>query len=970
MAKCPYCGNELERCDEKRYYCAQCNKYFNVKPASPVQPTTKQKPDTAEPQVNTVAQSESTQNVNSELELLKTRLAVLEAEKQQNRNTKTPIKAKVSGAFTNFASSKAFAWIKKHWIILVASALALIVFITLMTCLVGIRGVYVNVNDPNDFYSFTATGYTGYSEEFGETYVEEGTWKTSGGKITFTVKDEDFGKFSADFQYSVKDGYKTLFIGEVGDDKENMKQYKRVSLVKYDINSKKANVTFDLNGGSGNISNQKIKIGEKVKEPSEKPVRTEREFRGWYIEPYGYKNGGTRLDEDSRIWEDITYYANWYNPTQYTISISGEYSDSIIAYENDNLMQKLQIPDDGYTYEYYLDGIQIDDKTYMPDSNISVEVKNKRGKQYIAYFDADGGSFNIQSQQFTYGSDYTLPKTLPTHINDKLFIGWQSDNETYSPAQSLIPPHNNLYFKALWIDRVVYTVKGNYCEFTKLNDKSTTDYTILSYYNELPVSIIGAEAFEDCSMLTGITIPDSITSISKNAFTGCSSLTGINIPDSVTNINDSAFAGCDSLMYISVNVNNPNYSSRDGVIYNKEKTQIIYVPKSIRGKITIPDSITNIKEYTFENCSLTEITIPDSVTSIGSGAFAGCTNITEATIPAFAMKYIPKSNLQTVVITSGESITDNSFYGCYSLENISIPDSVTSIGNNAFEHCHSLKNIIIPDSVTNIGECAFWECHDLASITIPDGITEFNRCLFANCYSLKSINIPDSVTTIGKDAFSRCDSLTSITIPGSVTTIGEYAFSSCGLTGINIPDSVKSLGTGAFQHCDKITNLTIPGSIKYTRWYAFAYCTALTDVIINYGVAEITDHLFEGCSALTSITIPDSITEIGIQAFFKCDNLQYNIYNNAKYLGNSNNPYLALIEATDKSITSCSIQQNTKVIASEAFRNSALTSITYNGTTAQWKAIKKNTWWCLNTPTITIYCTNGNLDKYDNNKTN
>ena len=145
--------------------------------------------------------------------------------------------------------------------------------------------------------------------------------------------------------------------------------------------------------------------------------------------------------------------------------------------------------------------------------------------------------------------------------------------------------------------------------------------------------------------------------------------------------------------------------------------------------------------------------------------------------------------------------------------------------------------------------------------------------------------------------FSSCSSLTNITIPDSVTSIGGYAFSDCSsLTNITIPDSVTSIGEGAFYGCSGLTSITIPE-----------------------GVTSIGYVTFEGCENLSTLTIPDSIEYVGYEAFTACSNLQYNIYDNAIYLGNSNNPYVVLRRVVDKSITSCIIHPDTKIICDTAF---------------------------------------------------
>ena len=147
------------------------------------------------------------------------------------------------------------------------------------------------------------------------------------------------------------------------------------------------------------------------------------------------------------------------------------------------------------------------------------------------------------------------------------------------------------------------------------------------------VTSLGDDAFYHCSSLTSITIPNSVTSIGDSAFDGCSSLTSITIPESVTSIGDDAFYHCSSLTNINVSDNNKNYSSIDGVLFNKDKTVIIQYPSKKDGtSYAIPNSVTSIGRFAFSDCSsLTSITIPDSVTSIGNYAFASCSSLTNIT---------------------------------------------------------------------------------------------------------------------------------------------------------------------------------------------------------------------------------------------------------------------------------------------------------------------------------------------------
>ena len=375
------------------------------------------------------------------------------------------------------------------------------------------------------------------------------------------------------------------------------------------------------------------------------------------------------------------------------------------------------------------------------------------------------------------------------------------------------------------------------------------------------VTEMGRRAFSGCSSLIGIAIPDNVTEIGKYAFDGCKSLTSITIPDGVTSIGDGAFYNCSSLTEIKVASENSNYVSVNGVLYNKDKTTIICYPAGKKGNnYKIPDGVTKVDSSAFIGCSsLTSITIPNGVTSIGDSAFEGCTSLTS----------------------------------------ITLPDSVTSIGFGAFIGCSSLTSITIPDSVTCIGDSAFNGCTSLTSITIPDSVTSIGESAFSGCSSLASITIPDSVMSIGNDAFHECSSLTSITIPNSVTSIGDYAFLGCSrLTAIDVNTDNKDYTSvnGVLFYNDKTiicypagkkgNNYKIPDGVTSICWYAFSGCTSLTSITIPDSVTEIGGSAFENCSSLTSITIPDSVTSIGIGAFVGCSSLtSIMIPDNVTYIG-------------------------------------------------------------------------------------
>ncbi len=340
-------------------------------------------------------------------------------------------------------------------------------------------------------------------------------------------------------------------------------------------------------------------------------------------------------------------------------------------------------------------------------------------------------------------------------------------------------------------------------------------------------------------------------------------------------------------------------------------------------------------------CTDVQLEIPDTVTTIGESAFYQCTGLASVTIPG-----------------SVKTISHAAFRDCSNLTSVTIEEGVTTIGERAFARCVNLASITIPGTVTEISEAAFSDCKSLASLTIPGSVKTIGPQAFQNCTGLESVTLEEGVETIRRVAFDGCENLSSVTIPDSVKEIGDDAFAGCSdalyeegsgnLAGVKLVDGwavgydagsisenldltgVRGIAGGAFAGCDFITSVIIPDGVATIPEYVFNGCDNLTSVTIPDSVTSIGEGAFGGCDNFASVTIPDSVTSIGKDAFEGCSE---------ELFDTTTIPGVALVDGWAVGYTDA-LPENLDLtgargIADNAFRESALESVTIPGTVAR-----------------------------------
>ena len=441
-----------------------------------------------------------------------------------------------------------------------------------------------------------------------------------------------------------------------------------------------------------------------------------------------------------------------------------------------------------------------------------------------------------------------------------------------------------------------------------------------------------------------IVIKEGTTAIVENAFLNCTGLTSIDVPATVTYVGKNAFTGTtwyetqpDGPIYINkvfykykgTMALNSEYEVADGTVSISGEAFRGYPQLS---KLVLPNSLTTIGEQAFHGClGLADLSIGEGLTYTGNDAFGGCSNLNYIYVPNVAQLFflscgsgqsnpfalarhlfVNDEEVTELVIPDGvEELNEGFFYNFgKNVTSVTIPNSVKNIGNSAFRDWTNLSRVTFGESLKTIGIEAFWECMALESVVFPNSLDSIMARAFEGCSKLSSVTFGDSIVFVGESAFYRCENLQSIhvtnldtwyavnfengsnplyyakhlycngeevtqlVIPDGVTEITKDLMKGYeNITSVVLPNSVKRIGDRAFKDWTSLAQVIFADSLKSIGERAFEGCTSLTSIVIPNSVKSFERDVFHGCSNLASITLSDSLRVIGGASFWECTSL-------------------------------------------------------------------------------------------------
>lgn len=402
------------------------------------------------------------------------------------------------------------------------------------------------------------------------------------------------------------------------------------------------------------------------------------------------------------------------------------------------------------------------------------------------------------------------------------------------------------------------------------------------------VIAVGMYAFKNDTALTGIVIPEGVTSIRGGAFDYCTNLTDISLPDSLNLINGRIFENCTSL----------NKYETDDAYYLGNATNPYVVLHSAKDTRITSFSLNSGTRIIYESAfscfySLERVTLNGKLYQCMNDAFACCFALKRIEISALSYWesiYIMDESFDSTPLGGDADLYLNG----EPLTEITLSEGLKTIGKYAFAGCKSLEKVVIPEGVTAIDACAFYNCTSLKTVELPDSMQKIDSAVFMLCTSLEGITLPRQVTYISSSCFADCSSLKEISMLGEVTYVSQYAFKNCtSLKEITFPASIQTLYSTAFEGCSALENIeveegdhgyvTVDGSLYYVYYYGISPTLELmkyaegrdeTVFVAPENMTTISSNAFDYNSDLTAIVLPVGFKSVAYNAFAGVQSLQ------------------------------------------------------------------------------------------------
>lgn len=391
---------------------------------------------------------------------------------------------------------------------------------------------------------------------------------------------------------------------------------------------------------------------------------------------------------------------------------------------------------------------------------------------------------------------------------------------------------------AIWTSYDEDFNESDYVEITKYNGNAK-ELTIPAEIEGLPVECISYGAFMNCTTLTSVTVPDSVTRVDDWAFYGCENLSTVNLPDTLTSV------GGEILNETAYSNNEANWEN--GLLYSGK--YLLDADYELEGAVEVKEGTELIAGLTFCYTGITSVKLPESLRVIDDMAFSDCMALTSVTLP---------KNL--------EEMGNFAFGYCESLTEITIPASVKTLGSNAFASCPALKSVVLSEGIEVIPSGFASYCTSLKSITLPSTVKEIGYFAFEKS-GIEKMNISANVEDIASEAFSQCENLTEITVDSA----NENYFSVDGIlykkSASGYTDKLHTYPAGKAGD-----TYTLPEDIEYIDSYAFAGTVNLKKVVLH---ANTPDGRYFHAQSIEYVDVNDAneyIYDVDGVVFKKADN--------------------------------------------------------------------------------------------------